>query len=206
MIQQIVRLHEPIAYRDYLALQNQLRLQRRELLLVCEHPRTITAGVTFKKTSLHYDAAVLQSQGIDFFEIGRGGDVTAHEPGQVVFYPHLDLKRREFGISLYFKELLASGAEALESVFNIRAHSLKDAPGLYLDTGEKIASIGVQFKSFFTSHGIAINVCNDLSTFKGIDPCGDPNLKITSVSQQLGRPVDRGRFVDCLMNRFMKTL
>lgn len=206
MIQQIVRLHDPIAYRDYLTLQNQLRLERRELLLVCEHPRTITAGVTFKKSSLRYNTEALRRQGIEFFEIGRGGDVTAHEPGQVVFYPHIDLKRREIGISLFFKELLASAAEALESVFSIRAHSLKGAPGLYLDTGEKIASIGVQFKSFFTSHGIAINVCNDLSTFQGIDPCGDPNLKVTSVSQRLGGPVNRGRFVDYLVNRFMKTL
>lgn len=206
MIQQIIRLHEPVSYPDYLALQTQLRAARRELLLVCEHPRTITAGVTFKEKSLHLDADSLKARGIDFFQVGRGGDVTAHEPGQVVFYPHIDLKLREKSISVFFNGLLASTSEALLEIFGIETETHKDAPGLYVAGGEKIASIGVQFKSFFTSHGIAINVSNDLFTFQGMDPCGDPGLKITSVSRILGKTANRGPFVDSLMNRFMKTL
>ncbi|MCE9599212.1 MAG: lipoyl(octanoyl) transferase LipB [Spirochaetia bacterium] len=206
MIQTIVRLHEPISYRDYLTLQATLRSERRELLLICEHPPTITAGVKFKTSSLRLDRQSLETRGIEFFEIGRGGDVTAHEPGQVIFYPHIDLKQRGISIAHFFEQLLESTSDALEAVFNIQASTRKDAPGLYVPTGEKIASIGVQFKSFFTSHGIAINVTNDLTTFQGIDPCGDPDLKLTSVSLLRGKPVSKGRFVDYLLNRFMKTL
>jgi lipoate-protein ligase B len=41
-----------------------------------------------------------------------------------------------------------------------------------------------------TFHGIALNVSTDLSYFRRINPCGfDANI-MTSVEEELGRPVD----------------
>ena len=76
-------------------------------------------------------------------------------------------------MSDYFQGLLECTSAAVERVWGLRAENRKDAPGLYLsENGAKLASIGIMFKSFFTSHGVAINVSNDLSTFTHIHPCG----------------------------------
>lgn len=34
-------------------------------------------------------------------------------------------------------------------------------------------------------HGVALNVCNDLSPFKQIIPCGEKDMAITSVAHEL---------------------
>lgn len=170
-------------YGRYLRLQEGLRARRRELLIFCEHPPTLTAGVQSAAESLLLPEDGLRPLGIAHLRIGRGGDYTAHEPGQCVIYPHLDLWRRELAVSRYFALLLEVTAEALRSTWGIHAESRPKAPGLYTPDGLKIASIGIMFKRFFTSFGVALNVGNDLSTFRWIRPCGDPNLQVTSVAR-----------------------
>jgi lipoyl(octanoyl) transferase len=39
-------------------------------------------------------------------------------------------------------------------------------------------------------HGLALNVNPDLSYFKNIVPCGIDDKAVTSISKELGRPVD----------------
>jgi lipoate-protein ligase B len=66
---------------------------------------------------------------------------------------------------------------------------------------KKIASIGIAVKSWISYHGIAINVHADPEAFVGINPCGySPNI-MTSMQDQLQRPVDLSE----LKNIFYKT-
>jgi len=179
---------KPLEYRRYLQVQEKLRALRRELLVFCEHPPTITAGVQSRPENLRSDSAALQSQGVNLVRIGRGGDYTAHEPGQCVLYPHIDLRRRGIGISEYFRALLEITAESMYRSFGIAAESWTEAPGLYAANGAKIASIGIMFKGFFTSHGLAVNVGNNLEVFRHINPCGFADLEVTSVAESGGDP------------------
>ena len=46
---------------------------------------------------------------------------------------------------------------------------------------KKIAAIGIRVKKWVAYHGFSLNVCNDLSKYKGIVPCGIKNRGITSL-------------------------
>ncbi|TGK24600.1 lipoyl(octanoyl) transferase [Leptospira yasudae] len=170
-------------YLRYLELQEKLRKSRKECILFLEHAPTITGGINYNLENLLLGKEFLESQGIQIHFIQRGGDFTAHEPGQLVVYAHVDLKRRELSIRSYLENLLAAVIDAARVTWDLRLVTDPDSPGLYLesDPGKKICSIGVNFKSFFTSHGIAFNVDNDFRAFRCINPCGRNWMDMTSV-------------------------
>lgn len=49
----------------------------------------------------------------------------------------------------------------------------------------KIGAVGVRISQGVTSHGVALNVCTDLSLFAHIVPCGTPDKEVTSIHRQL---------------------
>ena len=48
---------------------------------------------------------------------------------------------------------------------------------------KKIAAIGIKVKKWIAYHGFSLNVCNDLSKYKGIVPCGIKDKGITSLKE-----------------------
>jgi lipoyl(octanoyl) transferase len=54
---------------------------------------------------------------------------------------------------------------------------------------EKVAAIGVAVRRWVSYHGLALNVCPNLSHFDLIVPCGLADKKVTSLSRLLGRDV-----------------
>ncbi len=177
-------------YREVLQLQHQLREKRREgeipnTVLIVEHSPVITLGARQSTNKLLADRDDLAQRHIDVVDIRRGGGTTAHNPGQLVFYPILNLRQLNLGISEYIRELESIGAELLEYL-DVHAERRKGFPGLWVST-KKIASIGVRVSKFITYHGMAINIQNDLSIFEFITPCGLDGVEMTSVLKETGK-------------------
>ncbi len=174
-------------YRDVLQQQHELQGKKRrneipDTILIVEHPPVITLGARQNANKLCTDIESLKEQGIDVVETRRGGGATAHNPGQIVFYPILYLPG--LGIAEYIRKLEDIGIELLEQL-GVTAERRKGFPGLWVND-RKIASIGVRVSKSVTCHGMAINIQNDLSIFDCIVPCGLENVKMTSVLNETG--------------------
>jgi lipoyl(octanoyl) transferase len=74
-------------------------------------------------------------------------------------------------------------------------------------TGEarKIGSIGIHVNRGITTHGLAINVNNDLQPFEWIVPCGIEAVRMTSVARELGAEQDLDAFAGAVARRFGET-
>ncbi|MGA2914526.1 MAG: lipoyl(octanoyl) transferase LipB [Sedimentisphaerales bacterium] len=170
------------------AHQNLLNGSGKETVFLVEHPPVITLGARTAENKLKKSPDEIKKSGIDIFQIRRGGAATAHNPGQIVIYPVINLKKQSLGVSDYVHLLEKIGIEFLAEL-GLDCCTKKGFPGLWIND-RKIASIGVQVKKWITIHGIAININNDLSIFDLIVPCGLENVKMTSVENELGKKMD----------------
>ncbi len=177
-------------YRGVLGLQQELQEQRRsrrigDTVLIVEHPPVITLGARQSANKLLVSPEELARRKIDLVEIRRGGGATAHNPGQVVFYPILHLQELGLDINQYVRTLEAIGIDLLAGL-GVPSGRRKGFPGLWV--GErKIASIGVRVSRFVTCHGMAINIRNDLRIFDFMVPCGLDGVQMTSVQKETGQ-------------------
>lgn len=176
-----------MSYARYERYNESLRTRRRERILFCHHPAVITMGVQTRADSVRSPQSLLAERGIELVRARRGGDVTAHEPGQLVVYPHIDLRRRGVRIADFVKGLLDVTAEVVSEEFGIHLRPDPAAPGLYAEDGSKVVSAGVGISKGFSSSGIALNWNNSLSTFAFIHPCGHAGLRMQSLAGLLAR-------------------
>jgi lipoate-protein ligase B len=174
-----------VPYGDALDWQRQLaedRIARRlphDLLLLLEHPPVVTLGRN------SHDVNVLRADGIEVFEVERGGDVPYHGPGQLVGYPILDLTNHKQDLHWYLRTLEQALIIALTGL-GIPSERHAGHTGVWT-RGRKIASIGVHVKQWVTWHGFALNVTTDLGHFDRIVPCGIQGVEMTSVEREGGR-------------------
>lgn len=183
-------------YRRVLELQQRLQEQRRagavgDTVLIVEHPAVITLGARKAFNRLLVDSGELSRRGIDVVEIRRGGGATAHNPGQLVFYPIVHLQALGLGVNEYVRTLEAIGIELLAGL-GVESERRKGFPGLWVGP-RKIASIGVRVSRFVTCHGMAINIQNDLSIFSFMVPCGLDGVVMTSAQKETGKTYDMGQ-------------
>ena len=160
----------------------------QDLLILCEHPRVVTTGRSTKSGNLKASAELLRTHGIDLRDVERGGDVTIHEPGQLVGYPVIDLKRHQQDLHWYLRQIEEAIILALRTI-GLDSGRSAGQTGVWTD-GRKLASIGVHARDWVTSHGFALNAFNDLHTFRFVVPCGIADVTMTTVQREcetLGR-------------------
>jgi len=162
-------------------------------LLFCEHLPVFTLGKSGSEENLLMNQDFLQKQGIEFFKINRGGDITFHGPGQIVGYPILDLEQFGMGVKQYIHALEEVIIRTL-SDYNIKSERLEDSTGVWLDTDtasvRKICAIGVKASRYVSMHGFAFNINTNLNYYTYINPCGITDKSVTSLHEELGRFVE----------------
>jgi lipoyl(octanoyl) transferase len=176
-----------LPYREGVALQESLRERRQagelpDLLLLLEHPPVYTKGKRTEPGDLPMGEDWYRAQGIDVCDTDRGGRVTYHGPGQLVAYPIMAVERvADFVHTMEAAIVTTLRDEGIRS--DVRA-----TPFTGVWAGDaKIASIGVRVSGGVTTHGLAVNVDNDLQPFEWIVPCGIDHVRMTSVSKETGR-------------------
>jgi lipoyl(octanoyl) transferase len=78
--------------------------------------------------------------------------------------------------------------------------------GLPGGEARKIGSIGIHVSGGITTHGLAVNVSNDLQPFEWIVPCAIDHVRMTSVGRELGREVHVDEFADVLRDQLAEAL
>lgn len=143
-----------------------------------EHEAVFTLGQAGKKEH------ILNAHEIPVVQSCRGGQVTYHAPGQLIVYTLVDLKRRHLGVKQWVCHLEQTVIQCLAH-YGIDALTQPKAPGVYLNDGRKIASLGLRVRKGACYHGLSLNVRMDLEPFQYINPCGYAGLEMTQLSEFL---------------------
>ena len=152
--------------------------KKDELLWILEHDPVYTAGTSSKITDL-------LDKNLNVIKTNRGGKHTYHGSGQKVVYFVLNLNRRERDIRKLISKIENCIIDIL-SEYKIKSYPDKKNIGIWVgdkNNSMKIAAIGIRVKKWIAYHGFALNVCNDLSKYNGIIPCGIKDKGITSLKK-----------------------
>lgn len=145
-----------------------------ELIWILEHPVTYTAGVTFNKKDI--------LEKINLIKTNRGGKITVHSPGQKIIYFALNLNSRKKDIRNLIRKVEKSIITFLK-IYNVKGFADKKNIGVWVK-GKKIAAIGIRVSKWIAFHGCSINIKNDLTLYKKINPCGLNNNLITNLENE----------------------
>lgn len=185
-----------VPYGQALALQMDLRERLRSrapdddfigYVLALEHPKTVTLGKrgSFEDLVNH---RWLTEEGVEVFKIDRGGEATYHEPGQLVVYPIIQLEALQMGVVDLIRGMAACLADTVAE-YGVASAYDPDHPGLWTtdeDPARKIASVGMRVQRGVTTHGVAMNLVNEMIGFSMIVACGMPNAPIARLADYCG--------------------
>ena len=173
---------KPIEYKSAIdKLENKLEQINKnggnELIWILEHEEIYTGGTSFNNNEI-------LDKSINFVKTNRGGKITYHGPGQIVFYFVLDLNKRGKNIKKLLTAIEKTIIDTLES-YNIRSFADRKNIGIWLKdkSGKinKVAAIGIKVKKWIAYHGFSLNISNDLDAYKKIIPCGINDRGVTNL-------------------------
>jgi lipoate-protein ligase B len=159
----------------------------RDLVLMLEHPAVFTLGRRGGREHLLIPEEKLEHAGIAIVQVERGGKITYHGPGQLVAYPILNLARLNIGVADYVTALEEVMIQACAS-WGVVVDRNEANRGIWVGR-KKIGSIGIAVRRDICFHGMALNVDPDLDPFCWVEPCGLEGVSMTSMQQELDKPV-----------------
>lgn len=186
-----------IDYDEAMALMADLHGKRclnqmADTILVLEHHPVITKGRRIHSERIPFEDKI-ESQGIQIRPANRGGLLTYHGPGQIVVYFVLRLEDHFDGVSSFVCHLERCLQAFLKQNFAIESRVDPDHPGIWVGP-QKIASLGLRVSQGVTSHGVALNVSNDLSVYQLFSPCGLSSQTMTNLESILKTSLDKTEF------------
>ena len=148
----------------------------KELIWILEHNDIYTAGSSYK------DDEILDKK-IKLIKTNRGGKITWHGPGQIIFYFLIDLTKRNKDIRNFLTVIESSIIKSLKE-YNISSFSDRKNIGIWIkkrNSTKKIAAIGIRVKKWIAYHGFSLNINNNIEKYKKIIPCGIKNKGVTNL-------------------------
>ncbi|MCF6205726.1 MAG: hypothetical protein L3J47_02360 [Sulfurovum sp.] len=133
-------------------------------LILCSHPPLFTVG---------YDDT--HSWPVETVRCGRGGAVTAHTPGQCIFYFVFQAPQP----ARFYAKVVESFGQFFSALLP-EVHYDRNRPGFYRDN-RKIASLGFRYSRGVSLYGVALNVDVDLAFHGQVSPCGLEGVIPTSL-------------------------
>lgn len=196
-----------VCYDDAMRLMQDLHAARLrdeipDTLLCLEHEPVVTRGRRLNQSTEIIDEK-LSARGIAVRNADRGGLLTYHGPGQIVVYLLLRLTQPFKGVADIIKEI-EKGLGIFLGKEGYVAQTIEGHPGGWIG-GRKVASIGLRIAGGVTSHGLSLNVHNDLSVYDLFDPCGLSGQTMTSLQVLSGKSYDSGAVAE-LTTRLCETL
>lgn len=172
------------------ALVEEVQKNRNDGFLVfCEHPSVITIGKSGTINNVLKTKEFLQANGIALYENDRGGDVTLHNPGQLVVYPIINLSNFKEDLHWFLRKIEEAIIQLIK-LYGIIGSRISNLTGVWIEDSRKIAAIGMHCSRWVTSHGLALNVNNDISEFDFIIPCGITEKTVCSMKSELNKNIN----------------
>jgi len=136
----------------------------KEIIWSCEHDPVYTTGLR------GVDNRLEKKLPAPFIITDRGGETTFHGPGQLAFYPVINLRRHGLAVKQYVHLLEQSCMDTLTSL-GVTSGRRSGFPGIWTEHG-KIAALGIHVSKGVAYHGMALNVSVESRWFAAINPCG----------------------------------
>jgi len=180
---EIKKSKNPVKYRDAIEfMERRLRdidqEKSNDLIWTLQHEDIYTGGTSF-------DENEIIDKTIKVLKTNRGGKITYHGPGQLVFYFVIDLKKRKKDIRKFISIIEATIINTLKS-YQIQTFSDKKNIGIWYDDNsqiKKIAAIGIRISKWIAYHGFSINIDNNIKKYDAIIPCGIKDKGITNLME-----------------------
>ena len=204
MMIQIKKSTKPVKYKDAITeLEARLKLvsenSENELIWILEHEPIYTAGTSYSKDDII-------DKSINIYETNRGGKITYHGPGQLVFYFVIDLRDKKKDIRKFISIIEDTIIETLKQ-FKIKSHADRNNIGIWFDNKgklEKVAAIGVRISKWIAYHGFSLNINNDLEPYRKIIPCGITDKGVTNLEKI--SPIKFKKIDEVLIKKFISNL
>ncbi len=208
MMIKIKKSIKPIKYENAISLLEErlneiVEKRGDELIWILEHKDVYTAGVSYKNNEL-------LDKSIKLVKTNRGGKITHHGPGQLVFYFVIDLNKREKNIRKLITTVENTIIDTLQE-FKINVFADRKNIGIWHKRKinnriklEKVAAIGIKVKKWIAYHGFSINISNNLDAYKKIIPCGIKDKEVTNLISIKKQKYNN--LSDILIKKFLKEI
>lgn len=201
-------------YQKSLEIQSRI-VERKKLhggddvLILLEHPPTVTLGKSGTDADLLADRATLERNGLAVYTVERGGRATFHGPGQLVAYPIVALRPLGLRVREYVEKLEETIIATLAH-FGVKGFRQKGKVGVWVEEEAKIASIGVRISRGVTSHGFSLNIDLSVDPDEIIVTCGIPRARMVNLNDYVSLNCDmasvKAVVTQCFQREFGVTL
>ena len=173
------------------------------ILLVCEHPPSISIGREGSFADVLVEREELIAREMDIRWLNRGGGAWVHAPGQVAVYALLPLDRLKLGLVEYLRRLEQS-VIAMAADLDVVAERSEAAPGATCRCGQ-FAFVGASVRDWVSRGGLCVNVslpqeALDLVRWTNAD------VRITSLAAQRTRPTAMGSVRESIIRHLAESM